>query len=185
MQHSNLQELYNECINCRKCSLFETRTNVVFGSGNHNADIMFIGEAPGQNEDEQGLPFVGRSGKLLDTYLEAIGLSRDDIYIANIIKCRPPKNRDPKPEEEEACIGYLRSQVSLINPKIIVCLGRIAAFKIIKPDFKITTEHGKWFKKSSFLICAVYHPSAILRDPRKKDDMMKDFISIKEKLSSL
>lgn len=185
MQNSKWQELYNKCVNCQKCPLYQTRTNVVFGSGNKNADIVFIGEAPGKNEDEQALPFVGRSGKLLDTYLQTIGLLRQDIYIANIIKCRPPNNRDPKPSEESACIDYLNFQLSLINPKIIVCLGRIAAFKMIKPDFKITTEHGKWFKKDNFHICAVYHPSAILRDPRKKDDMAKDFLSIKEKLSSI
>lgn len=185
MQKSQWEQLYEQCENCRACPLYETKTNTVFGSGNQNADIMFIGEAPGQTEDELGEPFVGRSGKLLDLYLDAIGLSRDDVYIANILKCRPPKNRDPKPEEEEACIGFLRTQLSLINPKIIVCLGRIAAFKIIKPDFKITSEHGKWFKKGPFLICAVYHPSALLRDPRKRDDMMKDFLLIKEKLSTL
>lgn len=185
MQKSQWEQLYEQCENCRACPLYETKTNTVFGSGNQNADIMFIGEAPGQTEDELGKPFVGRSGKLLDLYLDAIGLSRDDVYIANILKCRPPKNRDPKPEEEEACIGFLRTQLSLINPKIIVCLGRIAAFKIIKPDFKITSEHGKWFKKGPFLICAVYHPSALLRDPRKRDDMMKDFLLIKEKLSTL
>ncbi len=185
MQKSQWEQLYEQCENCRACPLYETKTNTVFGSGNQNADIMFIGEAPGQTEDELGKPFVGRSGKLLDLYLDAIGLSRDDVYIANILKCRPPKNRDPKPEEEEACIGFLRTQLSLINPKIIVCLGRIAAFKIIKPDFKITSEHGKWFKKGNYLICAVYHPSALLRDPRKRDDMMKDFLLIKEKLSTL
>lgn len=178
-------ELYNECCNCTNCELHKTKTNTVFGSGSQNADVMFIGEAPGEKEDLQGLPFVGASGKLLDKYLEAVGISRDATYIANILKCRPPKNRDPKPEEEEACIGYLRRQLSLINPKVIVCLGRISAMKIIKPDFKITQEHGKWFKKGGYLICAVYHPSALLRDPRKRDDMMKDFINIKEKIDEM
>lgn len=185
MKQQQLDNLKSECEACRKCSLCETRTNVVFGSGNANAKILFIGEAPGQHEDEMGLPFVGASGKLLDKYLDAIGLSRDDAYIANILKCRPPKNRDPKPEEEEQCIGYLRQQLKIINPTVIVCLGRIAAFKIIKPDFKITLEHGKWFKKGDFMICAVYHPSALLRDPRKRDDMMRDFIGIKEKIEQL
>lgn len=185
MKQQQLDILKGECEACRKCSLCETRTNVVFGSGNANAKILFIGEAPGQHEDEMGLPFVGASGKLLDKYLDAIGLSRDDAYIANILKCRPPKNRDPKPEEEEQCIGYLRQQLKIINPTVIVCLGRIAAFKIIKPDFKITQEHGKWFKKGDFMICAVYHPSALLRDPRKRDDMMRDFIAIKEKIQEL
>ncbi len=177
--------LKTECESCTACPLYETKTNTVFGSGNENADIMFIGEAPGETEDLQGKPFVGRSGKLLDSYLDAIGLSRDDVYIANILKCRPPKNRDPKPEEEEACIGYLRKQLSLIKPKIIVCLGRIAGFKIIKPDLKITQEHGKWFKKGNYLMCAVYHPSALLRDPRKRDDMMRDFLEIQKKLFEL
>ncbi len=185
MKKQKLDELQSICNSCTKCPLHETRTNVVFGSGSENAKILFIGEAPGQHEDEQGLPFVGASGKLLDKYLDAIGLSREDCYIANILKCRPPKNRDPKPEEEEMCIGYLREQLKIIQPTVIVCLGRISAFKIIKPDFKITQEHGKWFKKGDYLITAVYHPSALLRDPRKRDDMMRDFLTIKDKILEL
>lgn len=185
MNTTEWEKLYKECDECRSCSLCETKTNTVFGSGNQNADIMFIGEAPGENEDLQGLPFVGASGRLLDKYLDAVGLKREDVYIANILKCRPPKNRDPKPEEEDACIGFLRRQLELIHPKLIVCLGRISAMRIIKPDFKITVEHGKWFKKGDYLICAVYHPSALLRDPRKRDDMMRDFVMLKEKLSEL
>ncbi len=185
MKETELNKIYDECKNCTACSLHESRTNVVFGKGNPDAKILFIGEAPGQHEDEQGLPFVGASGKLLDKYLDAIGLSMEDAYIANILKCRPPNNRDPKEDEEQACIGYLRRQLSVINPKVIVCLGRISAYKIIKPDFKITQEHGKWFKKGGFLITAVYHPSALLRDPRKRDDMMADFLAIKEKLEEL
>lgn len=179
------EKLYDECNKCTKCPLYQTKTNTVFGSGNKNADLMFIGEAPGESEDLQGKPFVGRSGQLLDKYLDAVGLKREDTYIANIIKCRPPKNRDPKPEEQDACIDYLRRQLSLINPKVIVCLGRISAMRIIKPDFKITSEHGKWFKKGNYLICAVYHPAALLRDPRKRDDMMADFLSIRQKLDSM
>ncbi len=179
------QKLYDECNSCTKCELCSVRTNIVFGSGNKNADLMFIGEAPGESEDLQGLPFVGRSGQLLDKYLDAINLKREDTYIANILKCRPPKNRDPKPQEEEACIDYLRRQLTLVNPKVIVCLGRIAAMRIIKPDFKITQEHGKWFKKGDYLISAVYHPAAILRDPRKRDDMMADFLEIQSKLNEL
>ncbi len=185
MKQKQLDELKAVCNTCKKCPLCETRTNVVFGSGNANAKILFIGEAPGKSEDEQGLPFVGASGKLLDKYLDAIGLSREDAYIANILKCRPPNNRDPKPEEEEQCIGYLREQLRIINPTVIVCLGRISAFKIIKPDFKITQEHGKWFKKGDYMITAVYHPSALLRDPRKRDDMMRDFLIIKDKIQEL
>ena len=179
------ETLCAECDACRKCPLGDTKTNTVFGSGNQNADLMFIGEAPGENEDLQGKPFVGASGRLLDKYLDAVGLKREDTYIANILKCRPPKNRDPKPEEEEQCIDFLRRQLSLIRPKVIVCLGRISAMKIIKPDFKITAEHGKWFKKGDWIMCAVYHPAALLRDPRKRDDMMADFIEIKRKLDEL
>lgn len=185
MSEKQWETLYEQCNSCKKCPLGETKTNTVFGDGNKEASLMFIGEAPGENEDKQGKPFVGRSGQLLDKYLDAVGLRRQDVYIANILKCRPPKNRDPKPEEEEQCIGYLREQLKLINPKIIVCLGRIAAYKIIKPDFKISVEHGKWFVKGDYLITAVFHPSALLRDPRKRDDMMADFVAIKEKLEEI
>ena len=178
MNNTSWETLYNECNECKKCSLCETKTNTVFGSGNKNATLMFIGEAPGEKEDLQGLPFVGASGKLLDKYLDAVGLNREDVYIANILKCRPPKNRDPKPEEEDACIDFLRMQLELIQPKMIVCLGRISAKKIIKEDFKITEEHGKWFKKGDYMICAVYHPAALLRDPRKKEEELIDFKNI-------
>lgn len=178
-------ELLGSCENCEKCELCKTRTNCVFGTGNKNADIMFVGEAPGQQEDLSGTPFVGRAGQLLDKFLYAIDIKREDVYIANILKCRPPQNRDPKPEEEEACIGYLREQVRLINPKVIVCLGRISAMKLIKPDFKITQEHGMWFKKGDYLMTAVYHPAALLRDPRKKEDMLRDMQKIKEKIQEI
>lgn len=180
-----LNELQKQCEACTKCELCNTRTNCVFGTGNPNADIMFIGEAPGQNEDALGVPFVGRAGQLLDKYLYAIDIKREDVYIANILKCRPPQNRDPRPDEEEACIDYLSEQVRLINPKVIVCLGRIAAAKIIKPDFKITQEHGMWFKKGDRLVTAVYHPAALLRDPRKKEDMLSDMQKIKAKIDEL
>ncbi len=176
------EKLISACSDCTKCPLHETRTNCVFGVGNKNADLMFIGEAPGEQEDLSGKPFVGRAGQLLDKYLYAIDIKREDVYIANILKCRPPKNRDPLPAEEEACIDYLRAQVALINPKIIVCLGRIAAMKLIKADFKISQEHGAWFKKGNYLITAVYHPAALLRDPRRKEDMLEDMKKIKEKL---
>lgn len=176
------QALEQACKECKKCSLCQTRTNVVFGSGSKQAKLMFIGEAPGEAEDLSGLPFVGASGKLLDKYLAVIGLERKDVYIANILKCRPPKNRDPKPEEQDLCIDFLRQQLKLLKPKLIVCLGRIAAMRIIKPDYKITAEHGRWVKKGDYLISAVYHPSAILRDPRKKEDMLMDFMDIQKKL---
>ena len=180
-----LEALYKECAACHGCTLGDTRTNCVFGVGNPNADLMFIGEAPGEQEDLSGTPFVGRAGQLLDKFLYAVDISREDVYIANILKCRPPKNRDPLPEEEDACIGFLREQVRIIKPKIIVCLGRISAMRLIKPDFKITREHGQWFEKGQFLMTAVYHPAALLRDPRKKEDMLLDMKAIKGKLDSL
>jgi DNA polymerase len=178
-----LNELKNSCLECEKCSLCKTRTKCVFGVGNENADIMFVGEAPGEQEDLSGIPFVGRAGQLLDKFLYAVDIKREDVYIANILKCRPPKNRDPLPEEENACIDYLRRQVEIIEPKVIVCLGRISAMRLIKPDFKITQEHGAWFKKGKYLMTAVYHPAALLRDPRKKEDMLKDMKMIKEKIT--
>ena len=178
----SLEELKKSCEECRKCALCETRTNCVFGVGNQNASLMFVGEAPGEQEDKTGIPFVGRAGQLLDKFLAAVDIDREDVYIANILKCRPPKNRDPLPDEEDACIGFLREQVALINPKVIVCLGRISAMRLIKPDFKITQEHGTWFKKGNYLMTAVYHPAALLRDPRKKEDMLEDMKKIKEKL---
>ena len=175
-----LNEIKAKCEKCHGCPLGETRTNLVFGRGCVDADIMFIGEAPGEKEDLSGEPFVGAAGKLLDKYLEYVEMGENDYYIANIIKCRPPQNRDPKPQEEDACIGYLREQLSAIKPKIIVCLGRIAAKRIIKPDFQITAEHGQWFKKGDYMICAVFHPAAILRDPRRKQAMLEDFEKIAE-----
>ena len=179
------ESLRADCESCTACELHKTRTNCVFGTGDINADVLFVGEAPGDNEDKTGTPFVGRAGKLLDQYLYAVDIPREKVYIANILKCRPPKNRDPLPEEEAACIEYLRRQVKLINPKVIVCLGRISAMKLIKPDFKITKEHGQWFEKGKFLITAVYHPALLLRDPHKKEEMMTDMKAIKQKLDEM
>lgn len=181
----NWESLYKECCECSKCALSETRTNCVFGVGDQNADLLFVGEAPGEQEDKTGTPFVGRAGKLLDQFLFAVDIPREKVYIANILKCRPPKNRDPLPEEEEACIDFLRRQVRLIKPKVIVCLGRISAMKLIKPDFKITKEHGEWFEKGNLLITAIYHPAALLRDPRKKEEMLEDMKKIKSKIDEL
>lgn len=175
-------ELESKCRACTACGLAESRTNCVFGVGNRDAALMFVGEAPGEQEDLQGIPFVGRAGQLLDRYLYAVDIKREDVYIANILKCRPPHNRDPLPAEEDACIGFLREQVRLIRPRVIVCLGRIAAMRLISPDFKITRDHGKWYERGDFLMTAVYHPAALLRDPRKKDDMLADMRSIKSKL---
>ena len=179
----NWEGLEQTCKSCRKCALADTRHNVVFGVGPRDAEVMFIGEGPGENEDLQGEPFVGRGGKLLDDMLELIDLSRQtNAYIANIVKCRPPQNRDPLNTEQDACIGYLRNQVSLLRPKIIVCLGRIAAMKLIKEDFKITREHGQWFQKSGVWMTALYHPAALLRDPRRKPETFDDLKSIQAKI---
>ena len=181
----NWQRLYDECRACTACALHQTRTNCVFGTGNTKADLMFVGEAPGQNEDLQGEPFVGRAGQLLDRYLYAVGIDRSDVYIANILKCRPPQNRDPLPEEQDRCISFLREQVKLVQPKIIVCLGRIAAMRLIRKDYMITKEHGQWVQRGDFLMTAVYHPALLLRDPRKKEDMLIDMKAVKAKLDEL
>ena len=179
------ERLYEECKGCTACELSQTRTNCVFGVGDRCADILFIGEAPGDNEDKTGTPFVGRAGQLLNKYFDEVGISRSSVYIANILKCRPPKNRDPLPSEEAACIGFLRRQIDLISPKMIVCLGRISASKLIRPDYKITKEHGEWIEKDGMYITAVYHPALLLRDPRKKDEMLSDMKKIKAKLDEL
>ena len=180
------EELTSACSTCRKCDLCETRTNVVFGVGNREADLMLIGEGPGENEDLQGEPFVGLGGKLLDKMLAAVDLDRrSNVYIANIVKCRPPRNRDPEPQEQEACLDWLRAQVSLIHPKIIVCLGRIAATKLIKPDMKITKEHGIFFEKGGILMMATLHPAALLRNPGNKPAAFEDFLKLRKKLDEM
>ena len=176
-------ELERTCLNCQKCALADTRHNVVFGTGVKNAEVMFIGEGPGENEDLQGEPFVGRGGKLLDDMLELIELDRKkNVYIANIVKCRPPQNRDPLNTEQDACIGYLRNQVALIRPRIIVCLGRIAAMRLIKPDFKISKEHGQWFEKAGVHMTALFHPAAILRDPHRRPETFEDLKKLQAKI---
>ena len=179
------EALKASCESCQACPLHTTKTNCVFGVGNPNAKLMFVGEAPGEQEDLIGTPFVGRAGQLLDKFLFAVDLSREDVYIANILKCRPPHNRDPLPAEEDACIGHLRDQVRLISPRIIVCLGRISASRLIKPDFRITKEHGIWFEKGNFLMTAVYHPASLLRNPSQKDAMLMDMKAIRARLDSL
>ncbi len=146
---------------------------------------MFVGEAPGEKEDLSGIPFVGAAGKLFDKFLCAVGIEREDVYIANTLKCRPPQNRDPLPSEQDMCIGYLREQVRIIDPKLIVCLGRISAMRLIKPDFKITSEHGVWVQKGRFEMTAIYHPSYLLRSPGKREEMLADMKAIKAKLDSL
>ena len=180
----DFEALREKCAACTACPLSATRTHSVFGTGDTHAELMFVGEAPGEQEDLTGTPFVGKAGQLLDKFLEAVEIPREKVYIANILKCRPPQNRDPLPEEEDACIGFLREQVRIIRPKIIVCLGRISAMRLIKPDFKITKEHGMWFEKGGFAMTAVYHPACLLRDPRKKEDMLTDMKRIRERLDS-
>ena len=175
-------ELKNICLQCNKCPLHSTRHNVVFGVGRENADIMFIGEGPGEQEDLQGEPFVGAAGKLLDDMLCIIDVNRTNCYIANIVKCRPPMNRDPKDEEQDACIAYLQEQIRLVNPSVIVCLGRIAAKRIIDPEYRITKDHGKWICRDGIWMTAIYHPSALLRDPAKRPETFDDLLSIRQKL---
>lgn len=181
-----LDELEKECKNCRKCPLCEGRTNLVFGEGKKDADIMLIGEGPGENEDLQGRPFVGRSGQLLDKFLAAVDLSREkNVYIANMVKCRPPKNRDPKPEEQDTCIAWLREQFKIIRPKIIVCVGRISAQKLISPDFRVTKEHGVFIEKNGVLMMGTYHPAAILRNPNNKELAFQDWLALRNKIREL
>lgn len=179
----NWNDLKNQCMDCRACGLCETRHNVVFGVGNPQAEILFIGEGPGENEDLQGEPFVGRAGKLLDVMLEAVGFSRkQNIYIANMVKCRPPQNRDPLPEEQQACAHWLAEQIRLMSPKIVVCLGRIAAFHFISPDFKVTRQHGQFIEKDGVLYMGMFHPAAILRNPNQKPVAFEDFVKLRDKV---
>ena len=176
------QALERECGACHACALADTRTNVVFGDGAADAEILLVGEGPGQQEDEQGVPFVGPAGKLLDDMLEIIGLDRTKVYVANIVKCRPPKNRDPLNVEQDACIGWLRRQTALLRPRIIICLGRIAAKAIIKEDFRITEQHGQWFERRGVQMTAIYHPSALLRDEGKRPETFVDLKAIQAKV---
>ena len=175
-------QLKQTCFDCTRCALCDTRNHVVFGVGWENADIMFVGEGPGEQEDLKGEPFVGAAGKLLDDMLSIIDLDRSNCYIANIVKCRPPHNRDPLETEQDACIGYLRNQVALIKPKIIVCLGRVAAKRIIREDYRITREHGTWVEKNGVWMTAIYHPSALLRDLGKRPETFEDLLSIRDKI---
>lgn len=179
----DLETLRAQCLNCTQCELCQTRTNVVFGQGASDAEVLFVGEGPGQSEDEQGLPFVGRSGQLLDKYLFAIDLDRNrNCYIANIVKCRPPKNRDPMPAESEACMPWLREQFRILRPKIVVCLGRIAAQRMIDKNFSVTRSHGQFIQKSGIYFMATYHPAALLRQPQNKPEAFGDFIALREKI---
>ena len=178
----NWESLERECMDCRECALCQTRKHVVFGVGNPQAEIMLVGEGPGANEDEQGIPFVGKAGLFLDDMLAIIGLDRTKVYIANIVKCRPPNNRDPLNVEQDACIGYLRRQMDLIRPKILVCLGRIAAMRLIDPKFRITRDHGMWFDVDGMRMAALYHPSALLRDPGRRPETFDDLKSLQREI---
>ena len=179
------EELEARCMACQGCGLADTRRHVGFGGGNRTADVLCIGEGPGEQEDIQGVPFVGPAGQLLDVMLSVIDLDRTSVYIANIVKCRPPRNRDPLNTEQDACIGFLRAQTALIRPKIIVCLGRIAAMRIIDPNFRITRQHGQWFQRAGVHMTALYHPSALLRDPGKRPETFLDLKSIQGKIKEL
>ena len=182
MEKMDWDTLEQVCHSCTQCGLCTTRHNVVFGVGNREAKLLFVGEGPGEQEDLQGIPFVGPAGKLLDDMLSIIDLTREDCYIANIVKCRPPRNRDPMQTEQDACIGFLRAQTKLIQPKIIVCLGRIAAMRLIRPDFKISREHGQFTEKGGILFTALYHPSALLRDETKRPDTFSDLKALQSKV---
>lgn len=178
----NWESLQTACLSCTSCPLSQTRHNVVFGVGPQDAEVMFVGEGPGENEDLQGEPFVGAAGKFLDEMLSIIDLGRENCYITNIVKCRPLRNRDPMQTEQDACIGFLRAQTKLIQPKIIVCLGRIAAMRLIRPDFKISCEHGQFTEKGGILFTALYHPSALLRDETKRPDTFSDLKALQSKV---
>ena len=178
-------KLKAECAGCRACALCETRHNLVFGVGREDAEVMFIGEGPGEQEDLKGEPFVGPAGKLLDTMLEIIDLDRNKVYIANMVKCRPPRNRDPQDREQDACSGWLRRQIALVDPKIIVCLGRIAAMGIIDPEFRITREHGQWHERDGRMYMATSHPSALLRDPAKRPEAFEDLRELRSKIRQI
>ena len=185
MEMDSFDKLKSECLKCTRCDLCKTRNNVVFGDGNEKAKIVFIGEGPGENEDLQGKPFVGRAGKLLDELLSLTGMDRTKVYICNMVKCRPPQNRDPSPAEQEACSEWLRRQIEIIDPAIIICVGRIAATSLINPNFKITQQHGEWFEIDGRKYMAVLHPAALLRDPRKKPETFADFQKIRKEALSL
>lgn len=179
------EELKGFVDHCSRCELCRTRNHSVMGKGNLHSPILFIAEAPGRNEDRDGVPFTGRSGELFDRLLREIEMKREEIYLTNIVKCNPPGNRNPHPNEQEACIPYLKYETLLLRPKIIVCLGRIAAQRIIRPDYRITREHGVFLERKNTWLTAVYHPSAVLRDETKLPQMQEDFRKIREKLEEV
>lgn len=178
-------QLLDEVYACRKCRLCATRTNVVPGEGNPSAQLMFIGEGPGRDEDLQGRPFVGRSGELLTRMIRAIGLEREQVYICNVVKCRPPQNRNPEPDEANACLNYLRGQVALVRPKVVVLLGKVACRYTLQQEISVMRDHGKWFERKGVWFMPTYHPSALLRDPSKKREAWEDFQKVRDKLAEI
>lgn len=183
--YDNWEELEESIKGCKKCKLCTNRTNIVFGTGNKNADVMFIGEGPGADEDRQGEPFVGKAGQLMDKAFQALEINRDEVYIANIVKCRPPQNRVPEEDEAQACLNYLRNQVILVKPKIIVLLGNTALKNILGNEYGITATRGKWIEKKGILYMPTWHPAALLRDEAKKIDFWKDLKKVREKATEL
>lgn len=179
------EQLKAQCMACRSCGLCTTRNNVVFEAGNREAKLMFVGEGPGEQEDRQGIPFVGAAGQFLDEMLSIIDVDRKRCYIANIVKCRPPQNRDPLPAESEACMPWLREQFRLLRPKIVVCLGRIAAQRMIRPDFSVTKEHGQFIEKGGILFMGTFHPAALLRQPQNKPTAFEDFVALRETIEKV
>ncbi len=183
--YNSFEELENSIVGCNKCKLCSNRNNIVFGCGNKNADLMLIGEGPGADEDIQGIPFVGKAGKLMNAAFDALGINRDDIYIANVVKCRPPNNRNPEKDEEMACLDYLRNQVILVKPKIIVLLGSVALKAILGNEYSITSSRGKWIEKKGILYMPTFHPAALLRDEKKKIDFYNDLKEAKNRLENM
>lgn len=181
----NLKEIEEVVKNCSKCNLCKNRTNIVFGTGNKNADVMFIGEGPGADEDREGIPFVGKAGKLMNQAFLGIGISREDVYIANIVKCRPPNNRTPLREEALACLDYLRNQVMIIKPKIVVLMGNTALKNILGEEYGITASRGKWIDRKGIKYLPTFHPAALLRDDSKKIDFWNDLKMIKQEMEKL
>lgn len=181
----SFEELENEIKDCSKCKLCNNRTNIVFGTGNKSADLMFIGEGPGADEDIQGIPFVGKAGKLMNQAFHGIGIERDDVYIANIVKCRPPMNRNPEQDEITACLNYLRNQVMLVKPKIVVLLGNVALKTILGKEYSITPSRGKWIEKKGIRYMPTFHPAALLRDETKKISFWKDLKEVKRALDGV
>ncbi len=180
--YNNWEQLEEQTKQCKKCKLYKNRNNVVFGTGNKEAKLMFIGEGPGADEDIQGEPFVGKAGKLMNMAFEAIGLKREEVYIANIVKCRPPSNRNPEEDEANACLDYLRNQVILVKPQIIVLLGSVALKNILGKEYGITGSRGKWIEKKGIMYMPTWHPAALLRDETKKIDFIRDLEKVMEKL---